>query len=167
MGLFDRLFKGAPKEEAKPAKLEILAPIDGELVAIESVDDPVFAQKTMGDGIAIVPTGTALIAPMDGELSALFPTGHAFGVEKDGLSVMVHAGIDTVALEGKGFEVKAAQGDPVSSGDTVVLMDPATIKEAGFDPTVMVVVLEAPEGKTLSKRDLGPVKAGEPILWLE
>lgn len=167
MGLFDRLFKGGPKEEAKPAKLEILAPVDGELVAIESVSDPVFAQKAMGDGIAIVPSGTALTAPMNGELSALFPTGHAYGVEKDGLSVMVHAGVDTVELEGAGFEVKAAQGDSVAAGDAVVLMNPATIKEAGFDPTVMVVVLEAPEGKTLSKRDLGPVKAGEPILWLD
>ncbi|MEY8437320.1 PTS glucose transporter subunit IIA [Atopobiaceae bacterium 24-176] len=167
MGLFDRMFKGA-KQAKGSGRIEILAPVDGELVAIESVADPVFAEKTMGDGLAIVPCGSRLAAPMDGVLSALFPTGHAFGLEEDGgqVSVMVHAGIDTVELEGMGFSVKAAQGDAVAAGQTVVEMDPEAIKAAGYDPTVMVILLKGPADKILHKRDLGPVKAGEPILWL-
>ncbi|GJM54571.1 PTS glucose transporter subunit IIA [Coriobacteriaceae bacterium] len=167
MGLFDRMFKGAGKAQKAPEGPRVLSPADGELVAIESVADPVFAEKTMGDGVAIVPVGGPLAAPVDGTLSALFPTGHAFGVEAGDLSVMVHGGIDTVDLEGVGFEVAAAQGDAVTAGQTVVTMDADAVRAAGYDPTVMVVVLEAPAGMTMRKRGPGPVKVGEPVIWFE
>ncbi len=150
MGLFDRMFKGAGKAQKAPEGPRVLSPADGELVAIESVADPVFAEKTMGDGVAIVPVGGPLAAPVDGTLSALFPTGHAFGVEAGDLSVMVHGGIDTV-----------------TAGQTVVTMDADAVRAAGYDPTVMVVVLEAPAGMTMRKRGPGPVKVGEPVIWFE
>ena len=167
MGLFDRVFKGAGKVQRASEGPCVLSPADGELVAIESVADPVFAQKMMGDGVAIVPVGGPLTAPVDGTLSALYPTGPAFGVEAGDLSVMVHGGIDTVDLEGAGFELAAAQGDAVAAGQTVVTMDVDAVRAAGYDPTVMVVVLEAPAGTVMRKREPGPVKAGEPVIWFE
>jgi glucose-specific phosphotransferase system IIA component len=164
VGLFDRLL-GRNAGTGTPAT-EIYAPVDGELIAIEDVADPVFSGKVMGDGMAVVPDGSMLCAPATGTLAVLFPTGHAFGVETGALSVMVHAGIDTVGLGGKGFSAKASQGDAVKTGAPVVGIDVAAIRAAGYDPTVMVVVTEPAQGQ-LVKRASGPVKAGERIMWFE
>ena len=97
----------------------------------------------------------------------MFPSGLWFGVEAGGLSVMVLGRIVTVDREGVGFEVAAAQGDAVTAGQTVVTMDADAVRAAGYDPTVMVVVLEAPAGMTMRKRGPGPVKVGEPVIWFE
>lgn len=187
MGFFDKFKQAAgasAHEDKKHAGKEIVSPISGELVDIVTVNDEVFSKKIMGEGIAIIPLGVNaqssedgetsgdvpvqnLEAPISGELSVLFPTGHAFGIDGDGFSVMVHAGIDTVELEGKGFQTKRSQGDTVKQGDVIVEMDPGAIKEAGYDPTVMVIITEALEGTNVVTAPVGPIKAGEKIIWFE
>ena len=109
-----------------------------------------------------------ILAPVSGTVAALFPTGHAFAISSDNSSaqVMVHIGIDTVKLNGEGFQALVAQGDHVDAGQPVVKIDLAAIRAAGFDPTVFVVACERAEGSTLRERAAGPVAAKEPVSWL-
>lgn len=87
------------------AKIEVLAPLDGTVVDLESVPDEVFAQKMTGDGVAIDPSGQLAVAPVAGELVKLFPGGHAFGISAgDDVELIVHIGLDTIELKGQGFE---------------------------------------------------------------
>ncbi len=109
MGLFSR-----KKKEA------FACPMTGVLHPIEEVPDPVFSEKTLGEGFAVELTGREVKAPVSGTISAAFPTGHAFGITtKDGMEILIHIGIETVALEGAGFEVKKKQGDAVKQGDVL------------------------------------------------
>ncbi|WP_236261921.1 PTS sugar transporter subunit IIA [Erysipelothrix aquatica] len=104
----------------------------GTVLSLEQVPDPVFAQKMMGDGYAIELTDGTIVAPSEGEVTVVFPTGHAYGiVREDGVEILVHLGIDTVQLEGKGFVSHVKVGDKVSRGDTLATMDLELIKEAG------------------------------------
>ena len=103
MGLFD-MFKS--KKEESSATIDIIAPITGEIVPIEDVPDVVFAEKIVGDGIAIRPTGNKMVAPCDGEIGKIFETNHAFSLESDtGVELFVHFGIDTVELKAKASHV--------------------------------------------------------------
>ena len=126
--------KAAP---AKPAVesgtvYELTAPLEGKAVALEEVPDPVFASGKLGKGVAIEPTGTAVVAPADAKVSATLPSGHAVGLKfENGVEMLVHVGLDTVQLDGKGFEVKVAKGDSVKAGQELLTFDPAVIKEAG------------------------------------
>src|SRR5205085_5902329 len=96
------------------AKIEVLAPLDGTVVDLESVPDEVFAQKMAGDGVAIAPSGRVAVAPVTGDLVKLFPGGHAFGLSTgDGVELIVHIGPDTVELKGEGLENIATEGPDV------------------------------------------------------
>ncbi|MDO5734285.1 MAG: PTS glucose transporter subunit IIA [Eubacteriales bacterium] len=126
----------------KKKKVEVIAPFPGAVMPISEVPDPVFSQKMVGDGFAVRPEGTVVEcrAPVDGELSMIFPTGHAFGIKmENGFEVLVHLGLDTVELDGKGFEVLLKQGDTVKQGDIVIKMDTELIKAAGKDTITPVV----------------------------
>ncbi|WP_418825508.1 PTS sugar transporter subunit IIA [Paratractidigestivibacter sp.] len=168
MGFFSRLMGGGHEQADKAPEFEILAPVSGELVPLEKTADPVFSGRAMGDGVAVDPDGETVLAPVSGTVAALFPTGHAFAISSDNSSaqVMVHIGIDTVKLNGEGFQTFVAQGDHVDAGQPVVKIDLAAIRAAGFDPTVFVVVCERAEGSTLRERAAGPVAAKEPVSWL-
>lgn len=111
----------------------------------------------MGDGVAVVPQEGTVCAPVSGTVAALFPTEHALGIMSDDSSaqVMLHIGIDTVKLEGKGFHALVAQGDHVDA-----------VRAAGFDPTVFVIVCERSENSTLREHASGPVAVKEPVVWL-
>src|SRR5690242_6745700 len=99
------------------AEIRIFAPLDGTVVALETVPDEVFAQKMAGDGVAIDPTGQVAVAPVSGTLAKLFPGGHAFGIVTDeGAEIIVHIGLDTVELRGQGFENIATEGQAVQVG---------------------------------------------------
>ncbi len=126
----------------KKNEVAVELPFAGRIVRMEDVDDPVFSQKLVGDGFAVIPDADQVDvkAPVDGVLSALFPTGHAFGIKMDNdFEVLVHLGIDTVDLKGEGFEILKQQGDRVAAGDVVIRMDVAKIKELGKDPVTPVV----------------------------
>src|SRR5690349_23103175 len=102
------------------AKISVLAPLDGTVVELEKVPDEVFAMKMAGDGVAIDPSGQVALAPVSGQLVKLFRGGHAFGIAGEGgVELIVHLGLDTVELEGEGFEKIAVEGQVVQSGDPI------------------------------------------------
>ena len=104
MGLFDKLKSLVSDDKKDTGTIEIIAPLSGEIVNIEDVPDVVFAEKIVGDGIAIKPTGNKMVAPVDGTIGKIFETNHAFSIESDsGVELFVHFGIDTVELKGEGF----------------------------------------------------------------
>lgn len=125
---------------------ELCAVVDGLCIPLEQVNDPVFAGKALGEGIAIVPENGEVVAPCDGTLTLLTPTRHAFGMEcADGLQLMVHIGIDTVALNGEGFEVMAEQGASVKKGQPIIRFDMEYMKAKNIDTTVMLIMLNHQE----------------------
>ena len=163
MGFFSRLMGGSDKQTTAASEFEILAPVSGELVHLENTNDPAFSSRAVGDGVAVVPQ-----APVSGTVAALFPTEHALGIMSDDSSaqVMLHIGIDTVKLEGKGFHALVAQGEHVDAGQPLVEVDFDAVRAAGFDPTVFVIVCERSENSTLREHASGPVAVKEPVVWL-
>ena len=143
---------------------EVKAPVDGEIVSIESVNDEVFSQKMAGDGVAIVPISNVFTAPIDGTISKIFATNHAFSIKsKKDLEVMVHIGLDTVNLNGKGFERLASEGDEVSSGDEIIRVDLNFLKENNIDTITPIIISDESNFKTIEKK-LNIVKEGDTIM---
>lgn len=122
--------------------MKIYSPLKGKLVALEEVSDPVFSEKMMGDGLAIIPKSNKVVAPVAGVLTSVFPTKHAFGiVTKDNIEVLIHIGLNTVDLKGKYFKAKVKQGDEVEVGDVLVEVDFKRIEKAGFSTITPIVIL--------------------------
>ena len=125
--MFKKLFG---KSEEAPKTIEVKAPISGKYVAIENIPDPVFAQKMMGEGFGIEPIEGTVVSPIKGEIVNVFPTKHAIGIKADnGLEVLIHVGLETVAMNGEGFETKVAVGDKVEVGEALLNFDIALIQE--------------------------------------
>ncbi|GGM30218.1 PTS system glucose-specific EIIA component [Paraliobacillus quinghaiensis] len=125
--MFKKLF-GKKEEHTKIEQEKVLAPVTGELVELSEVPDPTFSEKMMGDGVAIKPTNGAFVAPVTGEVVNLFPTKHAIGIKSEaGVEYLIHIGLETVALDGEGFEAHVKQGDKVSAGDLLVTVDLETV----------------------------------------
>lgn len=120
---------------------EISAPVSGQLIDLATVNDPVFAGGMMGKGVAIEPADGTIVAPADGTITVAYATKHAYGLTTaDGVEILIHIGIDTVNLDGKGFESFVKQGQTVSKGDKLGTFDAAIIKDAGYPVTTMVLV---------------------------
>ena len=146
------------------AKIEVLAPLDGTVVDLESVPDEVFAQKMAGDGVAIDPSGRVAVAPVTGDLVKLFPGGHAFGISTvDGVELIVHIGLDTVELKGEGFENIATEGQVVQAGTPIVSFDRATIERRC---KVMLSPIVSCGAGTIVRRASGTVRAGRDVLFV-
>ncbi len=143
---------------------EVKSPADGQIVALESVDDEVFSQKLVGDGVAVIPMSNMFKAPIDGVVSKIFSTNHAYSIKspKD-LEVMVHIGLETVALDGKGFTRIANEGDEVKAGDVIIEADLAYIREHAKDIITPVIIMEESDVKEIDKK-LNIVKAGDMIM---
>lgn len=144
-------------------KETLLAPFAGAVVGVDQVPDPVFSQKMLGDGFAVVPAADAgtvdVVAPCAGRLAKVFNTGHAFALVSDqGLEVLVHIGLETVEMKGEGFEALAATGDHVDAGQPVIRADVAAIRADGRDPITPVVCTKAKQVAKLvvSDGDAGP-----------
>lgn len=121
-------------------KKEFIAPVDGTIKSIEEVNDPVFAQKMMGDGFAISTTGDTIYACGDGEITMVYPSGHAIGMRlTSGLEVLLHIGIDTVNENGRGFHTFVSQGSNVQKGTCLVQIDRSYLLEKGYDITLIVI----------------------------
>ena len=119
----------------------VLTPVDGTIIPLESVNDPAFAGKAMGDGIAIQPSNGVVKAPFTGTVEVVFPTKHAIGLKSaSGIEVLIHIGIDTVELNGEGFNLTVAQGDTVTTGQIIGDFNIGAIEEKGFSTTTMVVI---------------------------
>jgi len=125
----------------KAKKQMILSPADGDVVELSEVEDEVFSQKMAGEGIALIPRSNTFVAPVSGTITKIFSTNHAFSIKtKTGLEVMVHIGLDTVALNGEGFKRLAEEGDKVSVGKPIILADLAFIAEQGKEIITPIVV---------------------------
>ncbi|SIT87919.1 PTS sugar transporter subunit IIA [Edaphobacillus lindanitolerans] len=144
--------------------LQVVAPVTGEVVLLEDVPDPVFSQKMMGDGVAVMPSGGAVVSPVDGTVEMVADTGHAVGVKSgDGTEFLIHIGLETVSLKGQGFSVKVSQGDKVSAGQPLIEADWAYLKEHAASIVTPIVVTNG-EGRTISREADGPCAAGETVI---
>lgn len=158
--MFDFLKRRAGKKDGGK---RIVAVADGMVIPMEQVGDPVFAGKMMGDGVAIVPTGNVVVAPCAGTITMIAGTGHAFGMTCGGLEFLVHIGIDTVSLGGRGFHVLAKAGDQVAAGTPVIAFDRAVMNEACLDMTIPVILLDD-GGKEIRMFYPQPAKAGMSVV---
>jgi len=164
MGFFDSLKKAVTGSPQVADTIDIIAPISGEIVPIEDVPDIVFAEKIVGDGIAIRPTGNKMVAPCNGEIGKIFETNHAFSLESDtGIELFVHFGIDTVELKGEGFTRVAQEGQKVKAGDTVIEFDLELLTEKAKSVMTPVVISNMDEIKELQKLS-GSVEVGSDVI---
>jgi len=135
---------------------KLRSPIVGEVVALSEVNDPVFSSGVMGQGIAVEPSKGVVYAPADAEIAIAFPTGHAYGLKTDnGAEILIHVGIDTVSLNGEGFEAKVSQGDRVRAGDIIGTFDSEVIAANGLDDTTMVIITN-----TMDYAEVTPIATG-------
>lgn len=143
MGLFD-MFKKNKEDKG----MQFIMPIKGEVIKIDEIPDPVFAGKMMGDGFGIMPAEGKVYAPVDGEVSSIFPTGHAVGLKVgEDIEILIHFGLDTVNLKGEGFTAHVKQGDVVKAGDLLIEVDLDAVK--GKVPSIATpVVFPKLENKT-------------------
>ena len=135
---------------------KLRSPIVGEVVALSEVNDPVFSSGVMGQGVAVKPSKGVVYAPADAEIAIAFPTGHAYGLKTDnGAEILIHVGIDTVSLNGEGFEAKVSQGDRVRAGDIIGTFDSEVIAANGLDDTTMVIITN-----TMDYAEVTPIATG-------
>ena len=151
-----------------PAALQdetIISPIVGSAVALSDVNDPVFSSGAMGQGIAIKPTEGVVYAPADAEVTIAFATGHAYGLKTaNGAEILIHVGIDTVSMNGEGFDQKVSQGSKVKAGDIIGTFDSAKIAAAGLDDTTMVIVTNTADYASVTPVAEGTVAKGDAII---
>ena len=145
--------------------LTVHSPLSGTVVPLEQVGDPMFAEKVMGEGLAVQPSGPDVVAPVAGHLAKLFPGGHGMAIETpDGVEVLVHVGLETVQLKGDGFEVLATEGADVEVGDVLVRVDLDRLKELGVDAISPVVIISE---HVVRNETTGAVNAGDPLFDVE
>ena len=150
---------------ASPSEGTIQTPIVGDVVALSNVNDPVFSSGAMGQGIAVKPSQDVVYAPADAEVTIVFPTGHAYGLRTaNGAEILIHVGIDTVSMNGEGFNHKVAQGDKVKAGDVLGTFDSAKIAAAGLDNTTMVIVTNTADFASVNPVASGSVAKGDAII---
>ena len=143
---------------------KILSPMTGEAVGLGEVPDPVFSQKIIGDGMAVIPSEGKLLSPVDGEVISVADTKHAFGLRTaEGLELLIHVGLETVHLNGECFQVFVKPGDKVKAGDLLAEVDLAYLKERGINPITPVLVCGGFQGQQLNAA-AGPVQAGKTVL---
>lgn len=146
----------------------IVSPLAGETVALESVNDPVFSSGAMGKGIAVKPSGNTVYSPVDGTVQIAFETGHAYGLKSDnGAEVLIHIGIDTVSMDGKGFAQKVTANQKVKKGDVLGTFDTAAIAAAGLDDTTMIIVTNTADYSEVTPVAEGTVAEGADLLELK
>jgi PTS system beta-glucosides-specific IIC component len=162
-----------PQESAEPAPLKVgslqmLSPIKGEVIALESVSDEAFAGKVLGDGVAIVPHEGKVVAPCDAQVATLIDTHHAIGLICDnGAELLIHVGLNTVNLQGQYFTPLVKEGDSVTAGTPLLEFDKARIEQAGYDLTTPVLVVNSDEFTLTRHQSQGAVSPGMPLMSLE
>lgn len=141
--------------------IEVCAPLTGKAVALSEVPDAVFAEKMVGDGVAIIPTSGKVVAPCDGKVAQIFPTNHAVGIETvHGFDLLIHVGIDTVELKGEGFKRLVEEGTQVKKGDVLLEVDLQKVQEAG-KPIITPCIITTMDQVEIKETVLGEVTAGQ------
>lgn len=157
----------APTEKLNPST-KLVSPLEGTVKPLTDIKDEVFSSGAMGKGVAIEPSVGVLHAPADGKIALVFPTGHAVGINtQDGAEVLMHIGMDTVNLKGKGFKTLVQKGQDVQAGDPLVKFDIKAIKAAGYELTTPIVVTNSKKYKDITQVAQGDVKVGQEILSLQ
>lgn len=157
-----RMVSGQPNIEGG---IKVYAPISGDIIAIEKVPDVVFAEKIVGDGIALEPKGKFMLAPIDGTIGKIFETNHAFSIESpQGLELFVHFGVGTIELRGKGFKRLAQEGQDVKAGEPILEFDLDFLKDQVNSLLTPVVLANMEDVKYLEKRQ-GSVNAGKDVIF--
>lgn len=157
--MFKKLFK---KKKDENNSISIYAPIDGEVVPLEDVPDPVFSQKMMGDGVAIKPNNGTVVSPVQGKIMQVFPTKHAIGIQaENGIEILLHIGLETVNLNGEGFTTHVQEGDNVKVGDALVTFEKEIIEEKAKSTITPVIITNTTEMKEIQIKDPQSVQAGQ------
>ena len=144
------------------AEETLVSPLSGDVVALENVNDPVFSSGAMGKGLAVKPSEGVVYAPADAEVTIAFETGHAYGLKTaSGAEILIHIGIDTVSMNGNGFEKLVAAGDKVKAGTPIAKFDVAKIAEAGLDDTTMIIVTNTADFAEVSPLAEGTIAHGD------
>ena len=161
----------ATKTEAPAAAATttvVNAPVAGHVISLDETGDPVFASRALGEGVGIQPADSTVVAPVSGVLQTVAETGHAFGIKTDdGVEVLVHVGIDTVKMNGEGFDVKVKANEHVNAGDNLVVVDFDKVKEAGYSTTTLMTVLNTVAFASVTPKTGVDVKAGESVIDLQ
>ncbi len=169
MGFFDKLKKGLLGEEPAPAApaggdIMVGAVAKGNAVLMADIPDPVFSQGMVGFCCGIEPEDGKVHAPIDGVISQVPETLHAVGLEGQGLDMLVHCGVDTVDMKGKGFTMLVKEGQKVKKGDPVIVMDLEVIKAAGHPTTIITAVTNSDDLGGVEQVKTGPVEVGDDVL---
>jgi PTS system beta-glucosides-specific IIC component len=150
------------------ADIRITAPVEGTAMNVTEVSDDVFSSEALGKGIAIVPSKGEIVAPEDCELTVLYPTLHAIGLRlESGVELLIHIGINTVELNGEGFEKFTEQGSHLKKGDKIVAFDIEKIKAKGYDPTVMAIVSNTENYAGVSPAVKGRISVGQDAFYIK
>lgn len=179
MGLFDKFKKAAEAASAtapsKPASIEVAgepntvyAPVSGKVVSMKDIPDPVFNSGALGDGCGIWPEGEVVFSPVAGTISATTGTLHAVGItSEDGVEVLVHVGIDTVDMNGKGFTCFVTKGQAVKAGEALMSFSKADIKAADHGDVVVVAITNSTDFPSVELTASGDVQAGQPVVSIK
>ncbi len=158
-------FSKTERKDIAKQKSQIWAPLSGKIMELSQVPDPMFAEELLGPGLAIYPTSGEILAPFDGEVTALFPTGHAIGLKStDGVECLIHCGIDTVQLQGNGFKVMVSQGDQVKLGSVLIKADLKLIGSQGKNLATPIIITNNDKWIIELIRKDGEVVAGADVL---
>ena len=142
--IFDK-FRAKKKEN-----FEICSPVKGDVIDVTKTNDPLFKEEALGKGVGIIAEENTLVSPVNGVIKTFFPTKHAIGITSDdGVDILIHVGIDTVELNGKYFNALKEQGDKVKKGDKLLEVDFDSIKNEGYDTTVLLVITNTQEYSTV------------------
>ena len=148
----------------KTGEVEVVVPLSGQMVSLKEVNDGVFSEAILGEGVAVIPSDNRVYAPVNGEVTATFDSGHAIGLTSDeGVEILVHVGIDTVQLGGKGFTYAVEKGQKVKTGDLLLTFDPAVIAEAGYNPITPIVITNSGFLGDILIKEPGEVTVGDDL----
>lgn len=144
---FERCVKMFNIFKKKSKAIKVISCVEGILISLKDVPDPVFSSGAIGRGVAVKPTNSLIVSPVDGIIKMIFPTNHAIGIEtKEGLEFLIHVGVDTVKLKGEGFRRIATEGTTVKAGDSLLEVDFKLLEEKGY-PTDTLIILTNDETK--------------------
>ena len=161
------MFKGLKEKFGKKEDKSILvtAPIKGEVVTIDKVNDPTFAQEMLGKGVAIKPAEGKVVSPVNGEITVLFETKHAVSIKSDeGAEILIHIGLDTVNLKGEYFESYVKVGDRVKTGDLLIKFNEEKIKEAGYDTITPMIICNTFEYADVKVAKIGEIEKQDNVI---
>jgi PTS system glucose-specific IIA component len=160
------MFKKWFGKKEKPTHEDVVAPLTGTIKPLEEVPDPVFAQKMMGDGIAIEPTDGEVVAPVDGEVVQVFPTKHAVGLRSEaGVELLIHVGLETVSMNGEGFTAHVAAGDRVKKGQRLLTVDFGLVQQKAKSTITPIIVTNGDVVANLQKTSETKATKGETVIF--